>query len=338
MQRPTDSPPAGRSSPTPSPNGTALTLGRVEAAAQRIAGIARRTGLLSSSSLDAQSGCRVVLKPELMQRTGSFKFRGALNRLLQASPAELASGVVAFSSGNHGAAVALAASIVGAEATVVVPADAAEIKLRAIRGYGATVRCYDPASERREDVAAAIVAERGALLVPPFDDLEVMAGQGTVGLELVEDAGELEAVLVPVGGGGLIAGVATAVRSRLPRCRIIGVEPAGADDTRRSFAAGARTAIEEVSTVADGLRASMPGALTFPINRALLDGVVVVDDEQIVEAMRFCFERLKIVVEPSGAVGVAALLSGAVQAAGQKVGVVLSGGNVGAERFCELIG
>ncbi len=315
-----------------------LDVERVEAAARRIDGIARRTGLLTSASLDACAGAQVLLKPEIFQRTGSFKFRGALNRLLLTTPRERAAGVVTYSSGNHGAAVALAASILGALATVVVPASAVEVKLRAIRAYGADVRLYDPTHEHREEVAAEIALHRGAVLVPPFDDLEVMAGQGTLALEMLDDAGAIDAVLVPVGGGGLVAGVATAVRARLgSACRIVGVEPSGADDTRRSIAAGHRVARETVTTIADGLRAPVPGELTFEVNRRLLDDVVVVDDDDIVVAMRFCFERLKIVVEPRGAAALAALLKGSAGQLGARVGVVLSGGNVDAGHFAELV-
>ncbi|HTX00493.1 MAG TPA: threonine/serine dehydratase [Acidimicrobiales bacterium] len=317
--------------------GEVVSAEDVEAAARRIAGVVRRTALMVETPLDELCGCRVVLKPEQFQRGGSFKLRGAYNRLRQAAPAEVAAGVVAYSSGNHGAAVALAAGLLGMEATVVVPSDAPAIKLRAIREYGARVVTYDPARESREEVAAAIVAEHGSLLVPPFDDPRIIAGQGTVGLEIAEDAGELDAVLVPIGGGGLASGVATAVTARMPGCRVVGVEPAGADDTRRSLAAGHRVAVEEVRTIADGLRAAMPGELTFAVNQGLLDEVVAVEDAAISEAMRTLFERVKVVVEPSGAVGVAALLSGAFAAPGGRVGVVLSGGNVDAGRFAELI-
>jgi threo-3-hydroxy-L-aspartate ammonia-lyase len=277
-----------------------------------------------------------MLKPESFQRSGSFKFRGAYNRLSQLSAAERAAGVVAYSSGNHGAAVALAARLLGIPAVIVVPATGSALKLAAIAGYGAQLRPYDPASERREEVAAAIAAERSLTIIRPFDDYAVMAGQGTVGLELAEQAGPLDLVLAPVGGGGLIAGVATAVKGLQPGAVVIGVEPEGAADTSQSLRAGHRVTIGEPATIADGLRASQPGELTFPINARLLDDVVTVPESAIIEAMRFCFTRLKIVIEPSGAVALAALRAGWVPAA-ERVGVVLSGGNIDPADFAALV-
>lgn len=279
----------------------------------------------------------MLIKAESFQRGGSFKFRGAFNRLSQLDPAQRAAGVVAYSSGNHGGAVALAARLLGVDAVIVVPANGSAAKLAAIEGYGAEVRRYDPATERREEVAAAIAADRSMTIVRPFDDYAVMAGQGTVGLELAQDAGDLDRVLVPVGGGGLIAGVATAVRGLQPGAAVIGVEPAGGGDTSASFRAGRRVAIGEPDTIADGLRASQPGELTFPINARLLADVVTVPDDAIVETMRFCFARLKIVVEPSGAVALAALRTGVVPATG-RTGVVVSGGNIAPADFAALVG
>jgi threo-3-hydroxy-L-aspartate ammonia-lyase len=245
--------------------------------------------------------------------------------------------VVAYSSGNHGGAVALAASLLGIHAVVVVPATGSPAKLAAIEGYGAEVRRYDPATEHREVVAAALARERSLTMIRPFDDYDIMAGQGTVGVELAGQAGDLGLVLVPVGGGGLASGVATAVKALLPAAAVIGVEPAGADDTRRSLRAGRRVTLDTVDTIADGLRASQPGELTFEVNRRLLDDVVTVDEAAIVEAMRFCFTRLKVVVEPSGAVPLAALLTGAVRAGGRATAVVLSGGNVDPADFAALL-
>lgn len=330
--------PEGDLPTTPGAGGPPVTLASVQAAAQRLAGVARRTPLLSSASLDAACGGRVRLKAECFQRSGSFKFRGAYNRLSQLTSEERGAGVVAYSSGNHGAAVALAARLLGVVATIVAPANGPQGKLAAITGYGATLRPYDPETEQRETVAEEIHERTGAVLVPPFDDPAIMSGQGTAGLELVEDGGALDVALVPVGGGGLVAGTGTVLSALAPGCRIFGVEPAGADDTRRSLAASARVRLDRVDTIADGLRASTPGSLTFPVNRRNLAGVLSVGDDQIVEAMRFLFERLKIVVEPSGAVGVAALLSGAIDVSGLRVAVVLSGGNVDAARFAELVG
>lgn len=245
--------------------------------------------------------------------------------------------MVAYSSGNHGAAVALASSVLGIHAVVVVPETGSPAKLAAIEGYGAEIRRYDPATERREEVAAALARERSLTVIAPFDDYDVMAGQGTLGLELAEQAGELDLVLVPVGGGGLAAGVATAVTALLPGVEVIGVEPSGADDTHRSYRAGHRVGLEEVDTIADGLRAAQPGELTFPVNQRLLADVVTVNDAAIIEAMSFCFARLKVVVEPSGAVPLAALLAGAVRARGRRTAVVLSGGNVDPGDFASLL-
>jgi threo-3-hydroxy-L-aspartate ammonia-lyase len=314
----------------------ALTLDRVQAAAARLAGITHRTPLLTSRTLNARCGASIWLKAEPFQRGGSFKFRGAYNRLCLLDAGERARGVVAYSSGNHGAAVALAASALGIHAVVVVPETGSPAKLAAIEGYGAEIRRYDPGREQREVVAAALAEQRSLTIIPPFDDYDIMAGQGTIGIELAEQAGELDLVLLPVGGGGLAAGVATAVTSLLPGTEVIGVEPAGADDTRRSLRAGRRVSVE-VDTIADGLRAVQPGELTFAVNQRLLGDVVAVDEAAIVEAMRFCFSRLKVVVEPSGAVPLAALLTGAVQAEGRRIAVVLSGGNIDPADFATLL-
>lgn len=313
-----------------------LTLDRVLAAAERLAGVAHRTPLLSSATLDKHCGAPVLLKAEPFQRTGSFKFRGAYNRLSVLGQAQRQAGVVAFSSGNHGAAVALAARLLGISAVVVVPATGSRAKLAAIEGYGAELRRYDPATESREEVAAGIAADRGLTLIRPFDDYDVMAGQGTIGVELADQAPDLELVLVPVGGGGLAAGVSTAVTGLLPGAAVIGVEPAAAGDTARSMQAGHRVTIPEPDTRADGLRATAPGELTFAVNSRLLKDVVTVSEDAIVEAMRFCFERLKIVVEPSGAVPLAALLTGTVGAAG-RTAVVVSGGNIAPAEFAAMV-
>jgi threo-3-hydroxy-L-aspartate ammonia-lyase len=307
-----------------------LTIETIRAAAARLDGVAHRTPLLSSATLDRECGGRVLLKAENFQRAGAFKFRGAYNRLSLLDGAERAAGVVAYSSGNHGGAVALAARLLGIPAVVVVPATGSPAKLAAIEGYGAEMRRYDPAREERAEVAAAIAADRKMTIIRPFDDYDVMAGQGTLGLELAEQAGDggLDQVLVPVGGGGLAAGVSTAVRALLPEVSVIGVEPAGADDTRQSLRAGRRVTLAEPVTIADGLLAQQPGELTFAVNSRLLEDVVTVSEEAILETMRFCFARLKIVVEPSGAVALAALRTGAVSAAGRRTAVVLSGGNI----------
>jgi threonine dehydratase len=314
-----------------------LTLERVKAAASRLDGVAHRTPVLSSSALDQQCGGEVLLKAEPFQRSGSFKFRGAYNRLSLLDQPARAAGVVAFSSGNHGAAVALAANLLGITAVVVVPANGSAVKLAAIEAYGAELRRYDPGRESREEVAAEIAADRGLTLIRPFDDYDVMAGQGTAGLELTVQVPGLDLVLVPVGGGGLAAGVSTAVKGELAGTAVVGVEPASASDTRQSMLAGHRIAIPEPDTIADGLRARQPGELTFAVNARLLDDVVTVSEAAIVEAMRFCFSRLKVVVEPSGAVALAALLTGAVTPAG-RTAVVLSGGNIAPADFAVLAG
>lgn len=322
--------------PAPSGGDGPLTIARIGAAADRIRGLVCRTPVLTSPALDDACGAHVLVKPENLQRSGSFKFRGALNRILRLTEEERRAGIVAFSSGNHGSAVALAASIVGATATIVVPDDAAAAKTRAIASYGGHLRTYDPKVDEPDLVAEAYVARTGATLVRPFDDYEVMAGQGTLALELFEDAGELDFLLVPVGGGGLAAGVGTVAKSLAPSCEVVGVEPAAADDTHRSFLAGERLKSDSNPTIADGLRTPVPGSLTFPINQANLDAVALVSEDEIVAAMRFCFETMKIVVEPSGAVCVAALLSGAVQTRGARVGLVVSGGNIDVQRFVQL--
>jgi threo-3-hydroxy-L-aspartate ammonia-lyase len=300
--------------------------------------VIHRTPLLTSTTLDARCGGSAFLKAEPFQRSGSFKFRGAYNRLSLLEADERAKGIVAYSSGNHGGAVALAASLLGIQAVVVVPETGSPAKLAAIEGYGAEVHRYDPATQDREKVAAALAEERSLTIIRPFDDHDVMAGQGSLGVELAEQAGQLDLVLVPVGGGGLAAGVGTAIKTLLPDAAMIGVEPAGADDTSRSLRAGRRVSLDTVDTIADGLRASQPGELTFAVNQRLLDDVVTVSDAAIIEAMRFCFARLKVVVEPSGATTLAALLSGAVRPEGRRTAVVLSGGNIDPADFAFLVG
>jgi threonine dehydratase len=316
----------------------ALTFERIQAATARLAGVIHRTPLLTSTTLDARCGAPVCLKAEPFQRSGSFKFRGAYNRLSLLEADERVKGVVAYSSGNHGGAVALAASLLGIQAVVVVPETGSPAKLAAIAGYGAEVHRYDPATQHREEVAAALAEERSLTVIRPFDDHDVMAGQGSLGVELAEQAGQLDLVLVPVGGGGLAAGVGTAIKALLPGASMIGVEPAGADDTSRSLRSGHRVSLDAVDTIADGLRAAQPGELTFAVNQRLLDDVVTVSDAAIVEAMLFCFARLKVVVEPSGATALAALLSGAVRPEGRRTAVVLSGGNIDPADFAFLVG
>jgi threo-3-hydroxy-L-aspartate ammonia-lyase len=310
-----------------------IGLDDVREAARRLNGVAHRTPVLSSHTLDERVGARVLIKAEPYQRTGSFKFRGAYNKISSLSDEERSRGVLAFSSGNHAQAVALAARLHGASATIVMPEDAPVLKLDGTRGYGAEVVTYDRYGEEREAIATRLAEERGLVLVPPFDDPLIMAGQGTAALELIEDAGELDLLLAPVGGGGLIAGCATVAA---PGARVVGVEPEAGDDTRRSLAAGEPVAIPVPDTIADALQVPQPGELTFEVNRRLLERVVTVSDEELIEAMRFLFERMKLVTEPGGAAGVAALLAGKVEP-GEITGVIVSGGNIGATRFAELL-
>ena len=315
-----------------------LGLEDVRAAAARLRGVASVTPVLTSRTLDERVGASVFLKAEVYQRGGAFKIRGAYNRIACLSPAELARGVVAFSSGNHAQAVAIAARMMGAAAVIVMPRDAPPAKLAATRGYGAEIVTFDRESEDREAVVDAIAAERGLVIVRPYDDPLVMAGQGTATLELVEETGPLDHLVVPVGGGGLIAGSATVAKATVPGIRVTGVEPAAADDTARSFAAGRRVRIPPPATIADGLQVDVPGELTFEVNRRLVDGIATVSEDEIVDAMVFLFDRMKVVVEPSGAVAVAALLAGRVDGVtGRRVGAILSGGNVSAARFAGLV-
>jgi threonine dehydratase len=312
-----------------------IDIADVRAAAERLKGVAALTPVLRSRTLDRMVGSEVHMKAEIFQRAGAFKFRGAYNRISRLSPSELERGVAAYSSGNHAQAVALAARECGTSAVIVMPRDAPPEKVAATRGYGAEVVGYDRFREDREEIGRRLADERGLILVPPYDDPVVMAGQGTAALELVDEAPDLDVLVVPVSGGGLIAGSATAAKTLRPAIRVAGVEPAAGDDTRRSLEAGRRVEIDVPRTIADGLQCPVPGELTFEVNRRLVDEVVTVTDREIVEAMRLLFERLKVVVEPSGAVGVAALLARRLPSV-TRVGVILSGGNIGARRFSEL--
>ena len=313
-----------------------IELADVQAAAARLAGVAHRTPVFTSRTLDGMVGGAVHLKAEGFQRGGAFKFRGAYNKIASLAPEARARGVLAYSSGNHAQAVAIAAGILGTHATILMPEDAPQAKADATRGYGADIVTYDRWTEHREQIGARLASERGLELVKPYDDPLVMAGQGTTALELLTEAEELDVLVTPVGGGGLAAGCATVAKTLRPAMRVVGVEPAAGDDTAQSFAAGKRVEIAVPRTIADGLQTTSPGELTFEVTRALVDEIVSVSDAEIVDAMAFLFDRMKLVVEPSGAVGVAALLAGRVR--GDRIGVVLSGGNVGAARFAELLG
>jgi threo-3-hydroxy-L-aspartate ammonia-lyase len=315
-----------------------ITLDDVQAAARRIEGVAHRTPVITGSQLDQASGAgRVLLKAENLQRVGAFKFRGAYNTVASLSDAERSRGVATVSSGNHAQAVALAARLLDAPAVILMPEDAPAGKLAATRGYGAEVVLFDRYGQDREALLAALVEERGLIPVHPYDDERVMAGQGTVALELLEDAGPLDVLVVAIGGGGLMSGCATATAALSPDTRIIGVEPEAGDDFKRSLAAGERVRIEVPRTIADGQQLPIPGELTFPVIQKLVHEVVTVSDHEIVDAMRLLFERAKLVAEPSGACAFAAVLAGQVETAGLRVGVTITGGNVTATRFAELV-
>ncbi|MFF3164294.1 threo-3-hydroxy-L-aspartate ammonia-lyase [Streptomyces sp. NPDC003273] len=309
----------------------------VQEAAARLQGIAHRTPVLTSRTLNSAVGAEVFVKCENFQRVGAFKFRGAYNAAARLSPGQLAKGIAAYSSGNHAQATALAARELGTTAVILMPEDAPRSKLAATAGYGAEVVTYDRYTQDRTALGQALAEDRGLALIPPYDHPHVIAGQGTAALELLQDTGALDALVVPVGGGGLIAGSATAAKALHPGIRVIGVEPEAGDDTRLSLAGGARVTISVPRTIADGQALATPGEITFPINQRLVDAVAVVSDEEIVHAMRFAFERLKIVLEPSGASALAALMAGRVDDPPRRIGVIASGGNIDTERFTGLI-
>jgi threo-3-hydroxy-L-aspartate ammonia-lyase len=315
-----------------------ISLDDVRAAARRIDGVAHRTPVLTSRALDDAVGATVFLKAENLQRVGAFKFRGAFNAVASLSDEERSRGVATVSSGNHAQALALAARLTGARAVILMPDDAPPGKVAATEGHGAEVIRFDRYGQDREALLAELVAARGLVPVHPYDDERVMAGQGTVALELIEDAGPLDLLLVCVGGGGLISGCATAAKGLLDDVRVVGVEPEAGDDVRRSLATGERVSIPVPRTIADGQQLPEPGELTFAVIRERVDAVELASDAEIVAAMRLLFERVKTVAEPSGACALAALLAGRVgDVRGLRIGVTISGGNVTAERFAELV-
>jgi threonine dehydratase len=316
-----------------------VTLADVRAARERILPYVHRTPVLTSHALDARVGARLFFKAEIFQRVGAFKARGAFSRLTLLSPEERARGVVAFSSGNHAQAVAVAARELGMHATIVMPKDAPALKVTATRGYGAEVILYDRlGGESREAIAGKLVDEQGATLVPPFDDDAVIAGQGTLALELLEEVPDLDLIVTPCGGGGLLSGVAVAARGLRPEIRLWGVEPEGGDDMRRSLAAGEPVTIPLPRTIADALQTTRPAERTLAHVAALAEGIVTAGDDEMRQAMALLAARMKIVVEPGGAIALAALLAGKIPgAAGRRIGVVLSGGNVDPERFGALV-
>lgn len=319
-----------------------VTLEDIRAASQRLAGVALRTPLLKCMELDRLTGGDVYIKPENLQHIGAFKFRGAYNRLKQFDERQRRSGAVAFSSGNHAQGVALAARLLGFPATIVMPKDAPAVKVEGTRALGAEIRFYDRWSESREEIAAEIAEKTGRTVVPAYDDPDIIAGQGTCGLEIVEqlqEAGKHPGyVICPVGGGGLIAGVSTAVKSLEPAAQVMGVEPDEFDDHLRSQLSGTRQAIAGgAQSICDALLAPMPGTLTWSINRKTVDGFVAVSDSQVEQAIAFAFRHLKLVVEPGGAVGLAALLAGKLDIDDKCVALVLSGGNVDPQLFCRCL-
>lgn len=317
--------------------GLAVTFEDVLTAADRLRGVAHRTPVVTSRTLDTRTGTTAFLKCENLQRMGAFKFRGAYNRIAQLTPAERTRGVVAFSSGNHAQGVALAAQLLDVPATIVMPSDAPESKVAATREYGARVISYDRQTMNRGAIAAELAAQTGATLVPPYDDRAIVAGQGTVALELCESTPDLDVLLVCTGGGGLLAGCALAATALRPGIAIYGVEPEAGDDFARSFARNERIEIAVPQTIADGQQTTSPGELTFPIVRALCTGILTVSDDDLRSAMRFAFERLKLVMEPSGASALAALLANKLDVRGKRVGVIVSGGNVDARRYAEIL-
>ena len=314
------------------------TYADVVAAAARIEGHAHRTPVLRSRTADALLGAQLFFKCENLQRAGAFKFRGAFNALSRFDAAQRRAGVVAFSSGNHAQAIALAARLLGMPATLVIPQDAPAAKIAATRGYGAEVVLFDRFTEDRAAIGARLANERGLTLIPPFDHPDIIAGQGTATKELLEEVGELDALFVCLGGGGLISGAALALRALSPRCKLYGVEPLAGNDAQQSLRRGEIVHIEVPKTIADGAQTPHVGELTFQIIRREVDDIVTATDEQLVEAMRFFAERMKLVVEPTGCLGFAGARHAGLPIQGQRVGVLLSGGNIDLPRYSELLG
>jgi threo-3-hydroxy-L-aspartate ammonia-lyase len=321
----------------------AIQFADITAAAARLQGVAHRTPVLTSHTANMRTGAEVFFKCENFQRMGAFKFRGAYNALAQFTPAQSQGGVIAFSSGNHAQAIALSARLLGMPSVIVMPKDSPAAKLAATRGYQAgqansEVVLFDRYTEDREAIGQRLASERGMTLIPPFDHAHVMAGQGTAALELIEEAGPLDKLLVCVGGGGLISGCAVAAHQLSPGVEVIGVEPEAGDDMQQSLARGEIVHIPTPTTIADGAQTQAPGRLTFPVVQKLVQRVETVSDAQLANTMRFFAERMKMVVEPTGCLGAAALLEGVVQARGQRVGVIISGGNVDLMLFAKLLG
>lgn len=315
----------------------AISFDDVARAHQRLAPVAHRSPVMTSSTADQRTGAELFFKCENLQRGGAFKFRGAYNAIAQFDDAQREGGVTTYSSGNHGQAIALAAKLLGVRALIVMPHDAPAMKIAAAKGYGAEVMPYDRYAEDGADVVRRVAAERGMTVIPPFDHPHVMAGQGTLAKELFEEVGELDMIVTPVGGGGLLSGCATAARHMSPRCEIVGVEPEAGNDAQRSLAEGRIVRIETPRTIADAAQSRTLGQHTFPVLMALGARIVTVSDAELVETMKFFAARMKLVVEPTGCLAAAALLGGKLDVAGKRVGVVLSGGNVDLARLADLI-
>ncbi|WCU72533.1 threo-3-hydroxy-L-aspartate ammonia-lyase [Pseudomonas aeruginosa] len=310
----------------------------VIAAAARIAGHANRTPVMSSRTLDEELGAEVFFKCENLQRMGAFKFRGAFNALSRFSAEQRAAGVVAFSSGNHAQAIALSARLLGIPATIVMPADAPAVKIEATRGYGGQVVLYDRYTEDREQIGRDLAQRHGLTLIPPYDHPDVLAGQGTAAKELFEEVGPLDAFFAPLGGGGLLSGCALAIRALAPACRIYGVEPEAGNDGQRSLRSGAIVHIDTPQTLADGAQTQHLGNLTFPLIQRNVDDILTASDAELVDGMRFLAARMKLLVEPTGCLGLAAARQRKDELRGKRVGILLSGGNVDLARFCALLG
>lgn len=310
-----------------------LSYDHILEARERLRGVAHRTPVVSSRQFNAQAGCEVFFKCENLQRAGAFKFRGAYNKIASLDADVRAKGVLAYSSGNHAQATALAASLFEIPAVIVMPSDAPQIKIAGTRGYGAEVVLYDRFKESREAIGDRLCGERGLTLVPPFDDYLIMAGQGTAALELLEEAPELDVLLAPTSGNGLLAGCAVAARALRPSIRLFGVEPEAGNDTWLSMRKGERVQIDVPRTIADGLQTPAPGKLSFPIVQKLVEDILLVSDAELVETLRFILERMKLMVEPSGAAAAAAIRHQKFDAAGLRVGVILSGGNMDLDRL-----
>jgi threonine dehydratase len=314
------------------------TFDDVAAAANRIEGHAHRTPILRSHTMDTELGAEVFFKCENLQRMGAFKFRGAFNALSKLDERRQRAGVVAFSSGNHAQGIALAASLLDISATIVMPRDAPVAKVEATKGYGGKVMTYDRYTEDRETIGRRLADERGLTLIPPYDHPDIIAGQGTAALELLEDVGHLDSLFVPLGGGGLLAGSVLAVRKLATACKVYGVEPEAGNDGQQSFRSGTIVHIDTPKTIADGAQTQHLGAYTFAIIRRDVDDVYTATDEQLIECMRFFATRMKLIVEPTGCLGLGAARAMKAQLRGQRIGVIISGGNIDMERFCSLVG